>query len=137
MVAAAILPLIPLRSSAFAINRRTSTNVATLNGNDRVDVNASGKLRSGTITVPNVTLPSNLAPLPLAVVDTNNLIAHSCIARTPHRGSFLVTGAGGLPNQPDDLATVPFPTYEMTPGAVPTSRPCSGTLTTSRTSRTA
>ena len=91
------------------------TNIATLNGNGRVDVNASGNLRSGTIILPNVTLQSNLAPLPIEVVDTSRLIAHSCIARSPRQGSFLVTGAGGLPNQPDDLATAPFPTYAITP----------------------
>ena len=93
-----------------------STALAQLDGNDRVDVNASGKLRSGTIILPNVNLQSNLASLPTEVVDTSQLIAHSCIAHNPHQGSFLVTGVGGLPNQPDDLATAPFPTYAMTPG---------------------
>ncbi|PSB26503.1 hypothetical protein C7B82_19740 [Stenomitos frigidus ULC18] len=97
------------RSSAVGVN------VATLDGNGQVDVNASGKLRSGTIILPNVTLQSNLVPLPIEVIDTSKLIARSCIARNPRQGSFLVIGAGGLPNQPDDLATAPFPTYVITP----------------------
>lgn len=92
------------------------TTIAKLDGNAQVDVNASGKLRSGTITLPDVTLQSNLAPLPTEVVDTSQLIAHSCIARNPRQGSFLVTGAGGLSNQPDDLAAAPFPTYAITAG---------------------
>jgi filamentous hemagglutinin family protein len=93
-----------------------NANTETLSGNGRVDVNASGKLRSGKITLPDVTLQSNLAPLPTEVVDTSQLIAHSCIARNSRQGSFLVTGTGGLSNQPDDLAASPFPTYAITAG---------------------
>ena len=92
----------------------TNLNLATLDGNGRVDVNASGKLRSGTVTLPRVTLQPNQVPLPTAVVDTNNLIAHSCIARSLQQSSFIVTGSGGLPNLPEDLATAPFPTEAMT-----------------------
>ena len=113
---------ITLRTPAFFGFRYRSgagtTNTTQLDDNDQVDVNASGKLRSGTIIVPNVTLQSSLTPLVTEVVDTNNLIAHSCIARNSHQGSFLVTGVGGLPTQPDDLATAPFPTYDMAPGAL-------------------
>jgi len=51
--------------------------------------------------------------LPTDVVDINKLIAHSCIVRSFRQGSFIVTGAGGLPNLPDDLATAPFVTNGM------------------------
>jgi len=92
------------------------TDPAALDGNGRVDVNASGRLRSGVVTLPDVTLiPNNLAQLPSEVIDTSRLIANSCIAHTYRQGRFLVTGAGGLPNAPDDLATAPFPTYAVMP----------------------
>ncbi|MBC7973243.1 MAG: filamentous hemagglutinin N-terminal domain-containing protein [Verrucomicrobia bacterium] len=110
--------MITLRTPAFFGFRyqpnAASSNTETLDGNGQVDVNASGRLRSGTITLPEVTIQTSRTPLPTEVVDTSRLIAHSCIARSPRQGSFIVTGAGGLPNQPDDLATTPFPTYAVT-----------------------
>ncbi|XGV98485.1 MAG: filamentous hemagglutinin N-terminal domain-containing protein [Leptolyngbya sp. BL-A-14] len=110
---------ITLRTPAFFGFRYRPSTVGdpnTLDGNGRVDVNASGRLRAGTITLPEVTLQPNVTPLPTEVIDTNQLIAHSCIARSARQGSFIVIGAGGLPSQPDDLATIPFPTDAATSG---------------------
>jgi filamentous hemagglutinin family protein len=111
---------ITLRTPAFFGFRyrpNATNNTETLDGNSQVDVNASGRLRAGTITLPEVTLQPSVTPLPTEVIDTSRLIAQSCIARTSRQGSFIVTGAGGLLNQPDDLATAPFPTYTTTPDA--------------------
>jgi large exoprotein involved in heme utilization and adhesion len=47
------------------------------------------------------------------LVDTNALIANSCIARTSRQGRFTITGTGGVAAQPDDLANSSFPTYEL------------------------
>jgi large exoprotein involved in heme utilization and adhesion len=92
------------------------TDPATLDGNDRVDVNASGRISSGVIKLPDVTLLQNsLAALPSNIIDTNALLATSCLARSARQGSFIITGAGGLPMRPDDLAIAPFPTYEIVP----------------------
>jgi large exoprotein involved in heme utilization and adhesion len=110
--------MITLRTPAFFGFRyqpNAASNPETLDKNGRVDVNASGRLQSGTITLPEVTIHPSRTSLPAEVVDTSRLIAHSCIAHNSRQGSFLVTGAGGLPNQPDDLATAPFPTDAVTP----------------------
>lgn len=86
----------------------------TLDGNSRVDINASGRLASGSISLPDLTtLQTTIVQLPDSVIDTNALIANSCIARSRRQGSFVTTGAGGLPPSPDELADSAFPTYEI------------------------
>ncbi|MBE9170393.1 S-layer family protein, partial [Pleurocapsales cyanobacterium LEGE 06147] len=93
----------------------STTNAATLealDGNNRVDVNASGTV-SGTITgVPDVSfLQNSLTELPQNAIDTNALIANSCIARSPRQeGTFTITGSGGLPYRPGDASISPYPT---------------------------
>lgn len=90
------------------------TDPTTLDGNGRVDINASGRLANGSISLPDLTtLQKTIVQLPNSVIDINSLIANSCIARSRHQGSFVTTGAGGLPASPDDLADSPFPTYEI------------------------
>jgi filamentous hemagglutinin family protein len=91
-----------------------SFNTAALDGNGRVDVNASGRLRAGSVIVPRVTLQPSRLSLPTEIVDTSKLIAQSCMARNLRQGRFIVTGAGGLPSLPDDLVTAPFATDGMT-----------------------
>ncbi|QSJ18215.1 filamentous hemagglutinin N-terminal domain-containing protein [Nostoc sp. UHCC 0702] len=80
------------------------TDPSTLDGNDRVDINASGAV-SGVITVPDVSfLQNSLTELPENLIDTSSLIANSCIARSSRRqeGTFIITGSGGLPSRPGD-----------------------------------
>lgn len=95
------------------------TDPATLEGNDQVDINASSRLAAGTVTLPNINpLPNRLMEIPSEVIDTSTLIANSCIARSDRRGgSFIITGAGGLPTLPDDLADSPFQTFQVTPSS--------------------
>lgn len=83
----------------------------TLDGNDRVDVNASGAI-AGVITLPDQTFIQNsLSELPDVPVDPDQLIANSCIARNPNQeGNFTITGAGGLPMRPETVTVSPFPT---------------------------
>lgn len=85
----------------------------TLDGNGRVDINASGAI-SGVITLPDVSFIENsLSELPETVVDTEQLIAGSCIARTEQGGSFIVSGSGGLPDRPGDAFLPPYSTGEV------------------------
>jgi filamentous hemagglutinin family protein len=92
------------------------TNPATLDSNGRVDVNASGTV-DGTITFPDVSLIQNsLSELPQVLVNPDQLLANSCIARSAQRqGSFTVTGVGGLPTRPETVTVSLFPTGTVQP----------------------
>ncbi len=82
------------------------------------DITASSAFGvSGTITLntPDVDPSRGTAALPSGLVDTNAIIANSCVARRRHQGRFVITGTGGLAPQPDDLANASFPTYELVP----------------------
>ncbi|MDJ0691479.1 MAG: filamentous hemagglutinin N-terminal domain-containing protein [Xenococcaceae cyanobacterium MO_188.B32] len=87
------------------------TDLTTLDGNDRVDVNASGVV-DGVITLPDVSFIQNsLIELPENLINTNELLANSCIVRSEEqRGNFTIPGAGGLPTRPGDAAVSPLPT---------------------------
>ena len=91
----------------------SETNYAILDGNDRVDINASGAIASGNITTPDTTFIQNsLTELPANVIDTSTLVANSCIARSSDRqqGNFIITGSGGLPTRPGDITASSYPT---------------------------
>jgi filamentous hemagglutinin family protein len=90
------------------------TDPATLDGNDRVDINASGTV-SGVITLPDVSFIQNsLAQLTQVPIDTNALMANSCIVRRDRpTGSFFITGTGGLPERPGSPSSPAFPTGEI------------------------
>jgi len=88
---------------------------STLDGNHRVDVNATGAVE-GVITLPDVSFIQNsLTELPANQINTEQLLANSCIVRRnqPTRGSFTVTGAGGLPQRPGDAQMSTFPTVDV------------------------
>ncbi|NEP19368.1 MAG: hypothetical protein F6J97_21155 [Leptolyngbya sp. SIO4C1] len=82
-----------------------------LDGNGRVDVNATGQLASGEITFPDVSFIENsLTELPEAPIDTETLVASSCIAPVAQgSGRLIVTGADSIPQQPGsaDIAAIP------------------------------
>jgi hypothetical protein len=76
-----------------------NTDPRTLDGNNRVDVNAIGAVE-GVIIIPDTTFIQNsLTELAENQIDTDSLLASSCIVRRnqPTRGSFTITGSGGLP----------------------------------------
>ena len=88
----------------------------TLEGNNRVDVNATGTLASGTILLPDTTFIQNsLTELPENQIDTDSILASSCIVRRnqPTQGRFTITGAGGLPQRPGDVQMSSFPTVDI------------------------
>ncbi|MEQ8972007.1 MAG: filamentous hemagglutinin N-terminal domain-containing protein [Coleofasciculus sp. C1-SOL-03] len=88
------------------------TDPVTLDINDRVDINADG-LVPGTITIPDTSFIENsFILLSGDGIDTDELIAESCIARRhqPRRGSFFITGTGGIPFRPGDLYDTPYQT---------------------------
>jgi large exoprotein involved in heme utilization and adhesion len=90
----------------------------TLERNNQVDVNAdaAAAVNSGTITRPDTTFIQNsLTELPENQIDTDSLLANSCIVRRnqPTRGSFTITGTGGLPQRPGDVQMSSFPTVDI------------------------
>jgi large exoprotein involved in heme utilization and adhesion len=110
---------ITLNTSAFfGENYRPAprnTNPATLDLNNRVDVNADGAV-SGNIATPDTTFIQNsLTELPENQIDTDSLLANSCIVRRnqPTRGSFTITGSGSLPQRPGDAQMSTFPTVDI------------------------
>ena len=93
-------PLFPPRSQTYD---RATLN--SLDGNNRVDVNASGSISTGTIsgTVDSSFLQNSLLELAQNPIDTEALVANSCVVRSNKRnGTFLITGKGGLPYRPGD-----------------------------------
>ncbi|MEH1839518.1 MAG: filamentous hemagglutinin N-terminal domain-containing protein, partial [Nostoc sp.] len=61
----------------------------TLDGNNRVDINATGAV-SGVITLPDTTfIPNSLTELPENQINTESILANSCIVRRnqPTRGT--------------------------------------------------
>ena len=93
-----------------------STDPRTLDRNNRVDINATGTLASGTIVLPDTTFIQNsLNELPGDRIDTDSLLANSCIVRRDRSrlGSFTVTGTGGLQERPGDAQMSTFPTVDV------------------------
>jgi filamentous hemagglutinin family protein len=77
------------------------------------DITASSRFGvSGIVNInspDDSTIRNNLDELPEDAINTNALIANSCIARrNQQNGSFFVTGSGGLPARPSDA---PLPSY--------------------------
>ncbi len=100
------------QNPAIASGNLSREQLLALDGNDRVDVNATGGVESGQITVGDTTFIENsLAAIEDTTLDTDTLTANSCIARTdPTTGSFVITGSGGLPQRPGDATVSAYPT---------------------------
>jgi large exoprotein involved in heme utilization and adhesion len=84
------------------------------NPTDFSDITASSTFGvSGTVTLNTPALdPSRgLTELPENIIDTNRILATSCIVRQGSaRGTFFITGNGGLPQRPGTPAAPWFPT---------------------------
>ncbi len=85
-----------------------------LDNNNRVDLNASGAV-FGQISLPDVSFILNsLTELPENIIATDSLLANSCVAlKQEDRGSFRITGKGGLPLSPEDSNITPYPIGEI------------------------
>jgi filamentous hemagglutinin family protein len=93
------------------------------------DITASSQLGlSGNVSVTspdNSGIQNNLTELPTSAIDTNALIANSCIARTNQKqeNSFTITGTGGLPNRPGEVSMSNYSTDTVRGITNNTSRP--------------
>ncbi|MBE9002072.1 filamentous hemagglutinin N-terminal domain-containing protein [Nostoc sp. LEGE 12447] len=81
------------------------------------DITASSQLGVDglvQLNTPDVKPSQGLTALPTNVIDTSQLIANSCIARSKRpKGKFIITGNGGLPVMPDDPAVASYQTYQI------------------------
>jgi filamentous hemagglutinin family protein len=93
----------------------TDADPSTLDGNDRVDINASGQISSGNIERPDTGfVQDSLADLPESAIDTESLIAASCVVRSQEPGgTFIITGRGGLPERPGEGGRSIYSTGEV------------------------
>jgi filamentous hemagglutinin family protein len=67
------------------------------------------------IRTPEIDLQNSLTPIAISFTDANSLITNSCLARrNADRGSFVITGRGGLPRSPyDDKVTSQYQVSEL------------------------
>jgi filamentous hemagglutinin family protein len=90
-----------------------TANLATLDTNGFVDINASGRT-SGIITLPELNpLQNNRPEFTPNLIDTDNILSRSCLARNPNTGTFVVTGTGGLPPKPGDRSLSTYSTLPV------------------------
>ncbi|RUT03907.1 hypothetical protein DSM106972_048210 [Dulcicalothrix desertica PCC 7102] len=86
---------------------------------DKSDITASSELGiSGTINLnqpDNSSIQNSFTELSPNVIDTNALIANSCIARGAKRqeNSFTITGSGALRNSPGDVLISTYTTGDV------------------------
>ncbi len=86
--------------------------------NQTNDITASSNLGlPGTINVnspDNSSIQNSLTELPTNAIDTNTLIANSCIVRSQKKqGSFTITGTGGLPHRPGEASMSNYSTGDV------------------------
>ncbi|MBD2108790.1 filamentous hemagglutinin N-terminal domain-containing protein [Nodosilinea sp. FACHB-13] len=100
------------QNPSISVSNLSRSELPDLDGNDRVDINATGGIESGQIFVGDATFVENsLTALTDAIVDTSALTAGSCIARSQNSlGAFVVTGGDGLPSTPGDGGISAYPT---------------------------
>ncbi|BAY72736.1 filamentous hemagglutinin N-terminal domain-containing protein (plasmid) [Anabaena sp. FACHB-709] len=103
--------------SLYSPRQTTSdrNSLQSLSNNNRSDINATGTVSGNIIGVPDISFIQNgLTELENNPIDTNALIANSCIARSPKQeGTFIITGTGSLPHRPGEAAASSYPTGDV------------------------
>ncbi|MDV3353712.1 filamentous hemagglutinin N-terminal domain-containing protein [Leptothoe sp. LEGE 181152] len=99
------------------------TDPRTLDNNDRVDINATGGIASGTISLADVSfIEDSLSELPDNLVNPETLVANSCVVRTNDTdSSFTITGSDSLREQPgNSSSSYSLETVQSIPAATET-----------------
>jgi filamentous hemagglutinin family protein len=99
----------------FTLNSLTAENTQLLEKNNRADVNATGN-QPGVVSVPDVSFIQNsLTELPNNSINTDELVANSCVSPVGDRqqGKFIITGGQSLPVRPGDGIPSKYPTGEV------------------------
>jgi large exoprotein involved in heme utilization and adhesion len=105
-------------SDSFYNSQPTSSDrnsLESLINNGQSNINASGSIAGNIIGIPDISFIQNgLTELQNNPIDTNALIANSCIARTPKQeGNFIITGTGGLPTRPGEAMASSYSTGDV------------------------
>ena len=110
---------ITLDTPAFFAENFTLNSLAAnpdlLENNNRADVNATGAVL-GAVDIPDVSFIQNsLTELPDNSIDTDELVANSCVlpAGGRNQGKFIITGGDSLPVRPGDNLPSKYPTGEV------------------------
>ncbi|MBW4611981.1 MAG: filamentous hemagglutinin N-terminal domain-containing protein [Desmonostoc vinosum HA7617-LM4] len=82
------------------------------------DITSSSELGVQGVTIINLpdnnSIQNSLTELPDNLINTNALIANSCIVRSPKQEStFIITGTGGLPSRPGEAVASSYPTGDV------------------------
>ena len=82
------------------------------------DITATGETedKSGmvTITTPDLDPSLGFVELSSVTVDTEGILERGCLTpSSSQRGRFTVVGAGGLPDRPNNPASLPFETFAI------------------------
>ncbi|MGL6337696.1 MAG: hypothetical protein ACRC80_00990, partial [Waterburya sp.] len=91
-----------------------NANPGFLDGNNRVDINATGAV-DGFIDIPNVNfLPNSLIRLSEDTLNTEEVVSNTCVVPNQEQsGTFVVTGTGGLAVRPNDAAVSNYGTGDV------------------------
>lgn len=83
------------------------SDLLALEGNSRVDINATGGTQSGQVSINNANFVENdLTELTDNIVNTDALLANSCIARrVDNNGSLTVSGRDRLPQLSNEVSS--------------------------------
>ena len=86
------------------------------------DITATGETEeqsgSVTITTPDLDPSSGFVELSSVTVDTEGILERGCLTPSAsQRGRFTVVGAGGLPDRPNNPASLPFETFAIPSGS--------------------
>jgi len=86
-----------------------------LERNNRVDINANAQ-QPGTVVTPDTSFISNsLTDISEVPIDTDRLLANTCLARAQQPGQFTITGTDGLPQSPSNATQSAYPTGAIQP----------------------
>ena len=98
----------------FTLNSLTA-NPNLLENNNRTDVNATGN-QPGIVSIPDVSFIQNsLTELPDNSINTDELVANSCVVPVGDRsqGKFIITGGESLPVRPGENLPSKYSTGEV------------------------
>jgi filamentous hemagglutinin family protein len=95
---------------------------------DFSDITASSSFGANGIVIlnspDNTSIQNSLNQLPNNQIDTNKLLAQTCLIRQDQpEGTFYITGTGSLPNRPNDPALSDYPTNTVQPTTQTAQRP--------------